>query len=68
MAQNHSKLKVRAVRDVRFAEVALTATTRQPHVESDHGVRVVVSDRDQADLAADLTEHLRKTSVKGGVK
>ncbi len=68
MAQNHSKPKIWAIRDVRFVEVALTASTCQLHVEFDHGIRVVISDRGQIDLAADLIEHLRKTATKGGAK
>lgn len=61
MAKNHSKPKAWAVRDVRFVEVALTATTQQLSVEFDHGVGVVIAERSQIDLAADLIEHLRST-------
>ena len=56
------------MRDVRFVEVALTVTTRQLHVEGDHGVQVVVSNHDQINLAAELIDHPRKSTVKGGAK
>ncbi len=68
MAQNHSKDKTWAVRDIRFVEVALTATTQHMHIEFSHGIRVVIADRSQIDLASELIEYLRITALRGGAK
>ena len=62
------------VQDVRYVEVALTElTTRHLHVEFDHGIRIVVANKDQLPLAARLIEQLRQevrsnnTAAKGGL-
>lgn len=68
MAQNHPKDKTWAVRDICFVEVALTATAQHMHIEFSHGIRVVIADRSQIDLASELIEHLRVTALRGGAK
>ena len=56
-------------KNVRYVEVSLAdLTTRQLHVEFDHGIRIVVSNEDQLPLAAQLNEFLRReaNSVRNG--
>ena len=54
MAKNHPKDITWAVRDLRFVEVAVAATTQNLLIEFDHGVCVVIGDRSQIPLAAGL--------------
>jgi hypothetical protein len=49
------------VQDVRYVEVALAdVTTRYLHIEFDHGIRIVVADKEQLPLAVQLIEQLRQ--------